>query len=86
MEKKENLVLRTYKRGEVEFPPPGQPILRSRYPGNFVVFCSAADCLHSHELEGGLPFWAEDCPVVLDILRCPECGSPAVRPPHIEGD
>ena len=83
-ENKEKLVLRTYQRREGDFPPPGQPVLKSRYPGNFVLFCSKDDCLHYHGLEGGLPFWSEDCPVVLDVIRCPECASPAVRPPHVE--
>lgn len=82
--KKEKLVLKTYRRIEANFPPAGQPVLKSRYPGNYVLFCSKEDCFHYHAREGALPFWSEDCPVVLDVIRCPECGSPAVRPSQDE--
>ncbi|MCE7873818.1 hypothetical protein DYH09_26085 [bacterium CPR1] len=81
-DKKEKLVLRTFKRREDPFPPPGQPVSKTLYPGNYVLFCSASSCVHYHGMQGSLPFWSEDAPEVLDVLRCPECGSPAVRPPR----
>ncbi|MEW6279027.1 MAG: hypothetical protein AB1758_10415 [Candidatus Eremiobacterota bacterium] len=80
---RKELVLRSYEKQRGRLPVPGEFITAELYKGvHFVVFCSQPDCLHYHDREGALPFWSEDCPEHLGVMRCPECGAPAVRPPH----
>lgn len=79
--KKERLVLRTYERQAPPMPSM-QYLTRKTDLLNqpFAVFCTNPDCAHHVDGEAALPHWSEDCPLHLGVLRCPECGAPAVRP------
>lgn len=61
---------------------PGQMVTETYAQSHepFVVFCSSEHCQHSIENVSAIPFWTEDCKEHLGVLRCPECGSPVVRP------